>query len=88
MRKAFVPEMASSIFLRAPNVVIPSSFRSWSVRVRKVWRSIWKQQRIVGCFVALEALRAERGQTPRYLLLLEDVRVLPQAQVAEQLRQV
>lgn len=48
MTKPFVPEMASSIFLRAPNVVIPSSFRSWSVRVRKVWRSIWKQQRISG----------------------------------------
>ena len=35
-----VPEMARSIFLRAPNVVMPSSFRSWSVRVRNVWRSI------------------------------------------------
>lgn len=38
---SFLPEMASSIFLRAPKVVMPSSFRSWSVRVRKVWRSIW-----------------------------------------------
>lgn len=38
-------EIASSIFLRAPKVVIPSSFRSWSVSVRNVWRSIsccWK----------------------------------------------
>lgn len=43
---SFVPEMASSIFLRAPNVVMPSSFRSWSVRVRKVWRSICKQQQV------------------------------------------
>lgn len=43
---SFVPEMASSIFLRAPKVVMPSSFRSWSVRVRNVWRSIWKQQQV------------------------------------------
>lgn len=35
-----IPEIASSIFLRAPKVVIPSSFRSWSVSVRNVWRSI------------------------------------------------
>lgn len=42
----FVPEMASSIFLRAPKVVMPSSFRSWSVRVRNVWRSIWRKQQI------------------------------------------
>lgn len=41
---SFVPEMASSIFLRAPKVVMPSSFRSWSVRVRNVCRSIWKQR--------------------------------------------
>lgn len=41
---SFVPEMARSIFLRAPKVVMPSSFRSWSVRVRNVCRSIWKQQ--------------------------------------------
>lgn len=39
----FVPEMASSIFLRAPNVVMPNSLRSWSVRVKNVWRSIWNR---------------------------------------------
>lgn len=42
---SFVPEMARSIFLRAPKVVMPSSFRSWSVRVRNVCRSIWGKKK-------------------------------------------
>ena len=34
------PEMANRILLLAPKVVMPSSFRSLSVKVRKVERSI------------------------------------------------
>lgn len=106
----FVPEMASSIFLRAPKVVIPSSFRSWSVRVRNVWRSIWKQQAISSSSKSFKSswvsAMSPSAAGPKifrqlkfwpcrsgalsllYLLLLEDVCILPQAQVAEQLRQV
>lgn len=45
LRFLFSSEIASNIFLLAPNVVIPSSFKSWSVSVRNVCRSIsccWK----------------------------------------------
>lgn len=37
----FLPEIAISIFLLAPNVDTPTSFRSSSERVRNVWKSIW-----------------------------------------------
>lgn len=38
------PEMANNIFLLAPNVDTPTSFRSSSDRVRKVWKSICRNR--------------------------------------------
>lgn len=36
----YLPAIASSILRRAPSVVIPKSFRSWSVNVKNVCISI------------------------------------------------
>lgn len=57
------PEMASSIFLRAPNVVMPSSFRSWSVSVRNVWRSIWETD--TNCIFSFKLLWGDMGDKCR-----------------------